>query len=217
MVAILIKNGDWLAKPEAIKHRWKAYFERLHNAQNKPVSLELENKSRVDGDALGPGLITSEIEDAMERLGRKKAKGCEGIPAEFLHALRGEPLNQFIKLCKKSYEEGVWSSDFKRSVLEPLDKKRNATRCEDFKTISLKAHAAKVVLRIIKRRLETRAEEFLGNDQSGFRKERSKREGIGVMMCLVERRIEFNKGLYVCFVDYEKAFDLVDWKKLMKV
>ena len=33
----------------------------------------------------------------------------------------------------------------------------------------------------------------------------------------MERRIEFNKDLYVCFVDYEKAFDRVDWKKLMMI
>ena len=64
MVAILNENGDLLTEPEAIKHRWKAYIERFYNAQNKPVSLELEDKSRVDGDALGPGLITSEIQEA---------------------------------------------------------------------------------------------------------------------------------------------------------
>ena len=197
VVAILNENGDLLTKPKAIKHRWKAYIERLYNAQNKSVSLALEDESRIDGDALGPGLITSEIEKAMRRLGKKKAEGCDGIPAEFLQALRGEPLKQFIKLRKKIYEKGVWPSNFKKSVFVPLEKKRNATRCEDFKTIILIPHAARVVLRIIKRRLETKAEEFLGNDQFALRKKRGTREAIGVMRCLVERRIEFNKDLCV--------------------
>ena len=150
-------------------------------------------------------------------MGRKKAEGCDGIPAEFLHALRDEPLNQFIKLCKKIYEEGLWPSDFKRNVLVSLEKKKNATRCKDFRTISLISKAVKMVLRIIKRRLETKSEEFLGNDQFGFCKKRATKEAIGVMRCLVERRIEFNKDLYVCFVDYEKAFDRVEWKKLMRI
>ena len=53
----------------------------------------------------------------MKRFGRKKAEGCDGILAEFLHALCTEPLKQFIKLCKKIYEEGVWPiSAFKRSA-----------------------------------------------------------------------------------------------------
>ena len=89
MVAILNENGDLLTEPEAIKHRWKAYIKRLYNAQNKPPSLEPEDESRVDGDALEPGLIISEIEEEIRRLGRKKAEGCDDIPAEFLHALRG--------------------------------------------------------------------------------------------------------------------------------
>ena len=127
-----------------------------------------------------------------------------------VHALRGEPLNQLVKLFKKIYEEGVWLSDFKKSVLVFLEKKKNATRCVDFRTISLIAHAAKVVLRIIKRRLETKANKFLKNDEFGFRKKKGTREANGVMKCLVERRIEFNKALYVCFVDCEKAFDCVD-------
>ena len=78
-----------------------------------------------------------------------------------------------------------------------MEKKRNTTRFEEFRTISLISHAAKVVLRKIKKRLETKAEEFLGNDQFGFRKKRSTKKAIGVMKCLVERRIEFNKDLCV--------------------
>ena len=64
--------------------------------KKKPVSLELKNESRVDRVALVPGLITSEIEEAMKRLGRKKAEGCDGIPAEFLHALGGEPIYKAV-------------------------------------------------------------------------------------------------------------------------
>ena len=37
------------------------------------------------------------------------------------------------------------------------------------------------------------------------------------MRCLAERSIEFNQDLYVCFVDYEKAFDRVNWKRLMEI
>ena len=32
---------------------------------------------------------------------------------------------------------------------------------------------------------------------------------------LTERSIQHGQDIYVCFVDYEKAFDRVDWKKLM--
>ena len=95
-------------------YRRKIYIKRLYIAENKPVSSKLKDESHVGGYALKPGLITSKIEEAMRRLGRKKVEECDGIPPEFLHALSGEPLNQLAKMCKKSYEKGVWPSDFKK-------------------------------------------------------------------------------------------------------
>ncbi len=37
------------------------------------------------------------------------------------------------------------------------------------------------------------------------------------MRVLYERNLEHNRKVYVCFVDYEKAFDRVDWLKLMEI
>jgi len=34
---------------------------------------------------------------------------------------------------------------------------------------------------------------------------------------LYERNLEYNNKVYVCYVDYEKAFDRVDWTKLMTI
>jgi len=79
------------------------------------------------------------------------------------------------------------------------------------------SHASKVVLRILAKRTERKSEEFLGKDQFGFRSGRGTRDAIGVMKCLSERSIEFNQDLYVCFIDYEKAFDRVNRRKVMEI
>jgi len=67
------------------------------------------------------------------------------------------------------------------------------------------------------KRKESKSEEFLGKDQFGFLSGRGTRDAIAVMRCLSERSIEFNQDLYVCFIDYEKAFDRVNWRKLMEI
>ena len=72
-----------------------------------------------------------------------------------------------------------------------------------------------MVLRILAKHIESKSEEFLGKDQFGFPSRRGTRDAIGVMRCLSERSIEFKQDLYVCFIDYEKAFDPVNWRKLM--
>jgi len=58
---------------------------------------------------------------------------------------------------------------------------------------------------------------FLSDDQFGFRKITGTRDAIGTLRVLTERSFEVDRDVYVCFVDYEKAFDRVDWKKLMRV
>ena len=66
----------------------------------------------------------------------------------------------------------------------PLEKIKNATRCEDHRTISVITHTSKVLLRVITTRLEKRANEWIGNDQFGFAKGCGMRDAIGVMRLL---------------------------------
>jgi len=96
------------------------------------------------------------------------------------------------------------------SVIYPIDKKCGAQDCGDFRTISLVSRASKIVLKILTRRLESTAESYLGKDQFGFRKGRGTRDATAALCVLYERNLEYNNKVYVCYVDYEKAFDRVD-------
>ena len=65
------------------------------------------------------------------------------------------------------------------------------------------------MLSILKKRLNTKVEKYLGEDQYGFRKGCGTREAIAVMKILNEHNLKYNQNAYVCFVDFEKAFDSV--------
>src|SRR6476619_3122046 len=99
----------------------------------------------------------------------------------------------------------------------PLQKKMNAVECSDHRTISLISHASKILLKIPTKRIEAKARDFIGRNQFGFRKGCGTRDAIRVMRMICERRLEFGNNVYICFVDFEKAFDRVNWEKMMKV
>ena len=40
---------------------------------------------------------------------------------------------------------------------------------------------------------------------------------LGVMRTTCERSLEFGNNVYICLVDFEKAFDRVNWEKMMMV
>ena len=53
--------------------------------------------------------------------------------------------------------------------------------------------------------------------QAGFRKGRGTRDQIANIRWIIEKPREFQKNIYVCFIDYAKAFDCVDHNKLWKI
>jgi hypothetical protein len=126
-------------------------------------------------------------------------------------------MKEFIRICQEIYEDGKWPEDFTKLILVPLPKKEQATECQDYRTISLICHASKVILKVLKRRMEAKAEMFISKNQFGFRKGVGTRDAIGVMRVLAERSIEHGNDVYVCFVDFEKAFDRVNWIKMMEI
>ncbi|KAJ4429004.1 hypothetical protein ANN_26000, partial [Periplaneta americana] len=96
------------------------------------------------------------------------ATGVDGIPIELLKCL-GEDKKEILSLCNKMYEKGDWREDFMETVLLPVPKKNNAKKCNEFRTISLISHSAKILLRILNRRLYSKIEEQLEEEQFGFR------------------------------------------------
>ena len=52
--------------------------------------------------------------------------------------------------------------------------------------------------------------------QTGFRKGRGTRDQIANIRWIIKKAGEFQKNIYLCFIDYAKAFDCVDHNKLWK-
>ena len=53
--------------------------------------------------------------------------------------------------------------------------------------------------------------------QAGFRKGRGTRDQIANIHWIIEKAREFQRNIYFCFIDYDKAFDCVDHNKLWKI
>jgi hypothetical protein len=86
--------------------------------------------------------------------------------------------------------------------------KPKARQCTDHRTISLIAHAAKVVASVIRRRSEKKIEGVLVDYQSGFRKGKGTKDVIGMLRIISERTLDIGVEICVCFIDWQKAFDV---------
>ena len=82
---------------------------------------------------------------------------------------------------------------------------------------SLTSHSSKVMLKILQARLQQYMNWELPVLHTGFRKGRGTRDQIANILWIIEKAREFQKNIYFCFIDYAKAFDCVDHKKLWTI
>ena len=53
--------------------------------------------------------------------------------------------------------------------------------------------------------------------QAGFIKGRGTRDQIANICWIIEKAREFQKNIYLCFIDYAKAFDCMDYNKVWRI
>ena len=128
-----------------------------------------------------------------------KASGGDGIPAELFQSLKYGAVKVLHSVCQQTQQ---WPQDWKRSVFIPIPKKGNAKECSNYHTIVLVSHASKVILKILQARLQQYMTRELPDVQARFRKGRETRDQIANIRWIIEKEREFQKNIYLCFIDY---------------
>jgi hypothetical protein len=85
-----------------------------------------------------------------------------GVGVNVLKLLGEGGLKTLTKLMNTIYEKGEWPKDFTEVTMIALNKKTKATKCSDHRTVSLIAHTAKIIAKILKRRIERKIEDIIG-------------------------------------------------------
>ena len=153
----------------------------------------------------------------MKLMGVRKAPGIDGITADHLKALDMVSIKALTEICNDIYKTGHMPEDLRHSVFIKIPKKKKALECGEHRTISLMSHVIKLILRIIMERNTNMFEREVSETQSGFKSKIGTREGLFNVRSIIDKTLAVHKKLYICFIDYEKAFDRVYHGLIMKV
>jgi hypothetical protein len=133
---------------------WENYIKELHDRPYRPETLEVEPEEEVDADEKGPCILQSKVEKSIKEMRNKKTTGDDDVPGDVLKLMEESSSKIMIKLINTIYETEEWSKDFTEVTMITLKKKPQATKCSDHRTIRLIAHTAKIVAKILRRRIE---------------------------------------------------------------
>ena len=146
-----------------------------------------------------------------------KASGGDGIPVELFQILKDDAVKGLHSIHQQIWKTQPWPQYWKRSVFIPIPKKGNAKECSNYRIIALILYTSKVMLKILQARIQQYVSCELPDVQAGFRKGRGTRNQIANILWIMEKAREFQQNIYLCFIDYAKAFDCVDHNKLWKI
>lgn len=190
---------------------WENYLRELFGDAGRKQEYPKIDK----GEALP--ILKEEVIKAIKDTKNNKAPGADRITAEHFKHISDGAMGVLTQFFNAVYATGTIPEDWVTSTFIALPKKNKAKKCEDHRTICLMSHAAKIFMRIIYNRIYKKCDDFLTRSQYGFRRGTGTREAILGLTLIAERYMEVQRKLYVCYVDYKKAFDRIQHEKLIEV
>ena len=181
MGTIKDRNGMNLTEAGDIKKRWQEYTELykkdLHDLDN-------HNGVIIHPD---PDILECEVKWASESITMNKASGGDGIPLELFQILKDNAVKVLHSIWQQIWKTKQWPWDWKRSVFIPNPKKGNAKECSNYRTIALISHASKVMVKILRARLQQYMNCEIPDILAGFRKGIGTRDQIANIHWIIKK------------------------------
>ena len=184
--------------------------EFLRQYENSNDSFPI-NGSAVE-EIVNGNFTVEEIECAIDTLKTNKSPGNYCIPAEFIKVCKSILSRTIATVFNYMIEQrdflDAWSGGIRSAVFK--SGKRNIV--DNFRGITILPIMEKVFEAVVYRRLAFVNEAFAAHDRynNAFSEGNRTSDNLFVLTGFVEKQLTINKCLYVCYIDFSKAFDMVN-------
>ena len=158
----------------------------------------------------------------INNLNNGKAAGIDKIIPELVKALDDNTLEIIVLVLNCILDSGVFPEEWSLGVVVMLHKEGERSDLNNFRGITLLRVLGKLLVGVMNNRLTSflKKNEILLENQCGFRKGYQTTDHIFALSALIDHYVNKNqKKLFLCFVDFRKAFNKVDhcllWTKLL--
>ena len=192
-----------------------------HISEDEEIFDPREINHSINED-LNKEFTVPEIKSLITKLKSSKACGIDFIRNEFLKNCPLVMLEIITLFFNTVLHTGVIPTDWCIGLIMPLFKNKGSPNDPDnYRGITLLSCIGKLFTAAINHRLSTYLESngSFGDEQAGFRAGYSTVDHIFALHTIIDIYLQKKQRVYCAFIDYKKAFDLVDrsrlWMKLI--
>ena len=107
----------------------------------------------------------------------------------------------------KVWEDKRITDDWNEATIIRIPKKCALNDCNNWRLITLLSIPSKILVKILINRLSNVVDNRLREEQAGFRKGKGFIDQIFALSNIIEQCTEWQRKLYINFMDFEKSFD----------
>ena len=212
-------NNDYEIIGEMCKFYETLYTSKDINDENIDIYLENITVNIIEGKdkelcELFP--TVEECNDAVMSLKNNKSPGLDGLPSEFYKCFWGDICTLFYDVLKCVFDKKEMCFTQRMAVVSLIHKKGDKTDLKNYRPLSLTNVDYKIIATIFAHRLQKVIDKLIGKEQSAYIKGRYIGDNARLILDIFEYCEDFNENGILLFLDFEKAFDSVEWNFLFK-
>ena len=203
----------------------ESYYKTLYSSKVNEDSAEtffspLQNGTFLNNEEQlfceGP-LNLKECLGALKDMVSEKTPGTDGLPCEFYKVYWNDIGEILIKALNYSYDTGSLSISQRRGIVKLIPKKdADLTSIKNWRTITLLNCDYKIASKAVASRFKAFLPKLISEDQTGFIRGRNMSENIRTIDSIIKHTAENNTPGILLFLDFEKAFDTLEWSFINK-
>ncbi|KAK2446576.1 hypothetical protein QL285_017365 [Trifolium repens] len=211
-------DNSWLESPTEIRQAVVSYF--ANHFQSSMV-----NRPRLDGivfpvisdqdnSLLSERFSLEEIHGVVMDCDGNKSPGPDGFNFSFIKSFWYLLKDEVNLLFQQFYDNELLPKSFSSYFVALIPKVKSPFELNDYRPISLLGCLYKIVAKVLASRLAKVMGSIIAPNQSAFLKGRLLVDGVLVVNEVVDLAKRSGKDCMIFKVDFEKAYDSVDWNFL---